>query len=270
MFDSSETILLREHMPVRKTGIKRHKGKHEKRGKHPSSEEAVEKNLGLVHKIAADCSFLPLDYDDLVSEGSLGLIKAIDKFDPEIGASFSTYAAFWIKQGMRRASENQGGVIRIPVQSGEKIRKLKAARAEIKDFIGREPSYSELGGKLGWDEAEVKKISLLSISVASLNSPGWKDEGGAELQDCIADCSCWEPDKMLAEAERKEIIRKLVKSMNGRESKIISMYFGLDSGKPQTHEAISRKIGISRERVRQIQHESLRALKSLYKKYEIA
>jgi RNA polymerase primary sigma factor len=222
--------------------------------------------MGLIYKIATENKHLPLPFEDLVSEGSLGLIKAAKKFDPEYGTRFTTYASFWIKQNMRRAAENTGSIIRLPVQSGEKIRKFEAAKNEFAACQGREPAYSELAKDLDWTEEETRKVSLLAVSAVSMHDSLYR-ESGVELADSISDKSLPRPDESLAENEKIQLIRKIVDNLDKRESKITSLYFGLNSETPLTHEAIGKKIGISRERVRQIQRESASKLRHQFKQF---
>lgn len=279
MFDITETISLKIPGISRKYTGKRHSSKHRKSGRNENDallkeigetqnsgalDKLLENNMGLVYKIAAENKHLPLPFEDLVSEGSLGLIKAAKKYDAEYGTSFTTYAAFWIKQHMKRAAENTGSIIRLPVQSGEKIRKFESAKNEFTACKGREPSYSELAENLNWTEEEARKVSLLAVDTISMHEPLYR-ESATELAESISDRAFLSPDELLAKVEKMQLIRKIVKQLDKRESKITSMYFGLNSNSPLSHEAIGKKIGISRERVRQIQRESASKLRHQFR-----
>jgi RNA polymerase primary sigma factor len=284
MFDITDTISLKIPASPRKVAVKRHSSKRRKSGRNDNNallkklnrndksdalDKLLENNMGLVYKIASTYKRLPLPFEDLVSEGSIGLLKAAKKFDPEYGASFSTYATFWIKQQMKRAAENTGSIIRLPVQSGEKIRKFESARSEFTACQGREPAHSELAENLNWTEEETRKISLLAVNTVSMHEPQYNDSK-TELAESLSDNSLPCPGEILAKTERIELIRKVVMQLDKRESKITSLYFGLDEKAPLSHEAIGKKIGISRERVRQIQRESASKLRHQFRQIGLA
>lgn len=230
------------------------------------SEEARQKlttaNLRLVVKIAHDFKGLGLPLLDLISEGNIGLMRAVEKFDPTKGAKFSSYSAWWIKQSMRRALANQSRTIRIPVQSAGKINKIKAARLKLTEQLGRPPTDSEVALKLELTERTVANLGLADINTLSLHDPIQHGESG-EFQDIIPDTVTQTPDEILGETEAINRLVKLLDCLNERERLILELRFGLSGGLVKTLEDVSQEIGRTRERVRQIQNQALAKLKVL-------
>jgi len=235
-------------------------------GNEESHDEAratlIKANLRLVVKIAHDFKGLGLPLLDLISEGNIGLMRAVEKFDPVKGAKFSSYAAWWIKQSMRRALANQSRTIRIPVQSAGKINKIKSIRLKLTEELGREPTDAEIAEHLDFSERTVAGLRLADLRTFSLHDPIQQGEEG-EFQDIIPDRRAMTPDQILGDVESVKRLLTLLDELEDRERLILKMRFGLDGYRARTLEEVSQAIGRTRERVRQIQNQALVKLRIL-------
>lgn len=229
-------------------------------GSEKARAKLIQSNLRLVVKIAHDFKGLGLPLLDLISEGNIGLMKAVEKFDPAKGAKFSSYAAWWIKQSMRRALSNQSRTIRIPVQSAGKINKIRTARMRLSEKLGRAPTDSEIARNLEFSERTVTALRLAELRTFSLQDPIQSGEDSL-FQDIIPDFSASTPSDALCDVELLRRVRRLMDRLDGRERMILLSRFGLDGSRPKTLEEVSRVIGRTRERVRQIQNQALKKLR---------
>lgn len=220
----------------------------------------IRSNLRLVVKIAHDFKGLGLPLVDLISEGNIGLMRAVDKFDPEKGAKFSSYAAWWIKQSMRRALANQSRTIRIPVQSAGKINRIKESRDSLSEQLGREPTDAEIADHVDYSERTVSVLRRSDVRSFSLNDTIQDGEIG-DFEDIIPDTGSIAPDEILEQAESFEHLLALMDTLEERERLILVKRFGLDGERPRTLQELSALVGRTRERVRQIQYQALAKLK---------
>ncbi len=221
----------------------------------------INANLRLVVKIAHDFKGLGLPLCDLISEGNLGLVRAVEKFDPSMGAKFSSYAAWWIKQAMRRALSNQAGVIRIPVQSAGKINKIKLASMKMTEQLGRTPTDGELADNLALSERTVAALRLSDLKTVSLHAPIQQGEDGS-IGDLISDRNAMTPDRILGDEESIQRLISLLGELDERERQILQLRFGLDGRRPKTLDEVSQLIHRTRERVRQLQNQALAKLRA--------
>jgi RNA polymerase primary sigma factor len=223
----------------------------------------VKANLRLVVKIANEFMGRGLSKHDLISEGNIGLMTAAEKFDPSKGAKFSTYSTWWIKQSMRRAIAEQSRTIRIPVQSVEKIAKIRKAQKLLTKELDRPPSDQEVAEYLDLSPRTVSELRHASLSTSSLNQPIVSGEDG-EIQDFIPDTLENTPDNVLGDSESLSHLHELVKRLSEREQKVLEMRFGLNGHKVMTLEEVGDAVGCTRERVRQIQNKAIKKLQGLH------
>ena len=221
----------------------------------------INSNLRLVVKIAHDFKGLGLPLLDLISEGNIGLMRAVEKFDPARGAKLSSYAAWWIKQSMRRALSNQARTIRIPVQSASKIGKIQNAKARLMQTLGREPTDKEIANEINLTERTVTGLRQGKASTISLFDPIQNGAEG-EFKDIIPDDKTIAPNDIIQDDETLSLMMQMVSKLPERERVILKLRFGLDGQKPKTLEEVSHIIGRTRERVRQIQNQALERLRS--------
>ena len=230
--------------------------------KDAAREEFINANLRLVIKIAIEYSHCGLDLADLVSEGNLGLIKAVERFQPEKGAKFSTYAAFWIRQRIRRALSNHARTIRIPVHQLDRLRKVIQTRKKLESDGKTGGMEAEIASELGLSTAKVKETLSLVSSEMSLDEPmGSKDDSKQSLQDLLADTGAISPDENMENGEMLSYLREAINELPERHKNIILRRFGLNDEEPETLERIGVDYHVSRERIRQLESDALRLLR---------
>ena len=227
-------------------------------------------NLKLVVKIAHDYKSLGVPLADLISEGNIGLMKAVEKFRPGHGAKFSSYGAWWIKQAIRRAVAEQGRVIRIPVQSAVKIRKIHHEAMLLAEKLGRVPSMEEVAEATGFSVRSVRGMSVASTAPAvSLNTTLKTGEEGV-LEDVIPDTLLKMPGDNMNETDVKQVLLEVIDSkLTEREQMILKLRFGFDDGRPRTLEEVGKVYNVTRERIRQIEEKALRKLKHPSRKLKL-
>ena len=238
-----------------------------KKGDAKAREQMINANLRLVVTIAHDYANLGLPLLDLISEGNIGLTKAVERFDPAKGAKLSTYAMWWIKQSIKRALANQSKTIRLPVHLGDKLAKMRRVSLQISDELGREPTDDELGEEIGIASEKVARLKSLGIRPASLDAPIGNDDS-TEFGEVIGDEDAQTPFELLRDESLRSEVDGLIAVLDSREKKIISQRFGLDGGKPKTLEDVSKGFGVTRERIRQLQNIALAKLRRALSKRE--
>ena len=237
-----------------------------KRGDKEARAIMVRSNLRLVVKIARDYSNFGLPLMDLISEGNIGLMKAVERFDPKKGGKLSTYAAWWIKQSIKRALANQSKTIRLPVHLVDKIAKLRRVSTQMTEELGREPTDEELAEEVGMAASKVSALKSAAIRPTSLDQP-LSDEDNTSLGDIIGDEESQDPFEILRDKDLRDEVGDLLDVLDDRERKIINSRFGLDGQKTKTLEEVGEKFGVTRERIRQLQNIALRKLRrALHKK----
>jgi RNA polymerase primary sigma factor len=237
------------------------------KGDKNAKEQMIRANLRLVVKIARDYANLGLPLMDLISEGNIGLVKAVERFDPSKGGKLSTYGAWWIKQSIKRALANQGKTIRLPVHLVDKIAKIRRVGTSLSDELGREATDEEIAEEIGMKASKVSRLKQAAIRPASLDAPVG-DEDSTEFGELVGDEAAVDPFENLSEKNLQLELGDLIDQLDERERKIISARFGLDGDEPITLEEVGEKFGVTRERIRQLQNIALSKMRRALAKRE--
>lgn len=239
------------------------------KGDKAARDHMISANLRLVVKIAMDYKDFGLPLLDLISEGNLGLIKAVERFDPSKGGKLSTYAAWWIKQSIKRALANQSKTIRLPVHLVDKISKMRRTAMALTEELGREPTDEEIAIELQVPTSKVAHLKSVSVRPASLDAPVGEDGDSTTFGEIVGDENAVNPAESLQLTGQNSALNALVESLDPREAEIIRYRFGLDGRDELTLEEVGEKFRVTRERVRQLQNLALSKMRKALEKHEV-
>jgi RNA polymerase primary sigma factor len=238
---------------------------------HAGDDEArnimVMANLRLVVKIAHDYANFGLPLSDLISEGNVGLMKAVERFDPDKGGKLSTYAAWWIKQSIKRALANQSKTIRLPVHMVDKISRMRRTAMELAEMLGREPTDEELARQMELPVSKIAHMKSVSVRPTSLDAPVG-DEDGTSFGEMVGDESGFTPYEMLRDKVLRRELENMLGQLEPREAEIIRHRFGLDGNSERTLEEVGAMFSITRERVRQLQNLAISKMRKIFRNRE--
>lgn len=257
-FDSSMKFYLKEisRTPLLTLEEESQLAERIKQGDQKARDHMIRANLRLVVKIAGDYYGYGVSMSDLVSEGNIGLMKAVERFDPEKGGKFSTYSAWWIKQSIKRALANQSKTIRLPIHMVDKIARIRRIASMLTETLGREPTDDELATETGVPRQKVAMLKQAALRTTSLDAPVNHNEA-TEHSEIIADEKASNPLDLLSDKNLHDQLEELLATLDERERRIIDGRFGLNGIKPMLLEDVGREFGVSRERIRQIQNSAL-------------
>ncbi len=239
-----------------------------KKGNKEAIAEMTRANLRLVIKIAREYANLGLPLLDLISEGNIGLVKAVKRFDPSKGGKMSTYGSWWIKQAIKRALANQGKTIRLPIHLIDKIAKIRRVSDSMSEALGREATNDEIAEEIGINAAKVAQLKEVACRPTSLDAPLGEDND-MEFSETICDQNAADPFDNLREKDMYDQLSDLLENLDERERAIISNRFGLDGEDPITLEEVGAKMGVTRERIRQLQNSALNKMRRAFRGKEV-
>ncbi len=239
-----------------------------RRGDKAARDHMISANLRLVVKIAMDYKDFGLPLLDLISEGNIGLIKAVERFDPRKGGKLSTYAAWWIKQSIKRALANQSKTIRLPVHLVDKISKMRRTAMVLSEQLGRDPTDEELAIELQIPTSKVAHLKSVSVRPASLDAPVGEDGDSATFGEIVGDANAVSPFEGLRDKNLNSDLSDMVNSLDAREAEIIKLRFGLEGRDELTLEEVGKKFRVTRERIRQLEYLALNKMRKAMAKNE--
>ena len=231
-----------------------------RRGDPQAREQMITANLRLVVKIAREYQGLGLPLLDLINEGNIGLMKGVQRFDHRKGVKLSTYASLWIKQAIRRALSNTSKTIRLPVHVMDKLTQVRKSEARLHEVLDREPTDEEVAHDLGLDARRIRQYRTASRTPVSLDSPV-SDDDATTISEHVADANATSPAEALVRNNDHALVQEVLATLDARESRILAMRFGLDDGRPKTLEEVGERLGVTRERIRQIQEQALEKMR---------
>jgi RNA polymerase primary sigma factor len=220
----------------------------------------ISANLRLVVTVAHDYVDFGLPLLDLISEGNIGLVKAVERFDETKGAKLSTYAVWWIRQRIKRALSNHGKLVRLPVHLGEKMSRMRRVALRMSEELGREPTDDELSAEIGLGTEKIAELRSIGIRPASLDAP-ISDDGSSEYGESVADEDAQSPFELLRDKDLRSKVDGLLEELDSREKQIIADRFGFGGGERKTLREVGDTLGVSRERIRQLENSALAKLR---------
>lgn len=238
-----------------------------KAGSSEARKRMIRSNLRIVVKIAKQYIHFGLPLMDLIEEGNMGLMRAVDKFNPKRGFRLSTYAAWWIRQAIGRAISQQGRLIRLPVYMNELVVKWNKTNERLSQELGRVPALEEIAKAMNISIKKARQINSWITKTSSLEAPVGED-GKDQVKDLIEDTNTESPEAQIAKTMDKELLNELLSRAKERERKVLTMRFGLSDGKPHTLAEVAKKLKVSRERIRQIEEIAIKKLRKLANEQE--